>query len=666
MDALSSIRRALPSLRASAAPVDLSAYSRDLWPRHHLDVRAGTAPGAPPAAVVWPRTTGEVAAVVRLCREEGWPLVPFGAGSGVCAGVLPGARAVVLDLKAMAAERSFLPDAPAVEVEAGALGITFEEGLGRRGYTAGHFPSSILCSTVGGWLAARGAGQCSGKYGKIEDMVAALEVVDGRGEAHLLRRRAGGPDLTPLVIGSEGVLGVVTAATLRLHPSPPFRAFRAFSFPSFEAGADAIREAYQAGLRPAVARLYDPFDTLLAKASARRKGHKKEGGGHGPGAGERALRGALRSPALFNQVADVAARAFGGRSLLVLVFEGAADEAADDAARAEALCERRGARPLGEGPARRWFAHRYSVSYRQAPVFRAGLFSDTFEVAAPWARIQGVYEAVRRALGRHVFVMAHLSHAYPDGSSLYFTFAGSAPDDRASAALYDAAWRDALDAAFGAGATISHHHGVGRSKAPRLGAELGLGVEIVAALRRAFDPDGLFNPGALAPSDEAGRPPAPPADASFHVDEASLLARAPADMTLGELRRRLRARDLSLPVEGRGDGLRVDAWLAAGLPGAPDPWADPVARPLSGLDAQMPSGRLLHIAAAPRRAVGPDLLSLFVGTEGVGRPVSVTLRVGREGAPAARAAGFRFERNAPLGAGEEALWGHVRRELSRV
>ncbi len=664
MDALSSIRRALPSLRTSAEPVDLSAYGRDLWPRHHLDVRAGKPPGAPPAVVAWPRSTDEVGALVRFCRDEGWPLVPFGAGSGVCAGVLPGGRALVVDLKAMTAERRLKPEAPAVEIEAGALGITFEEGLGRRGYTAGHFPSSILCSTVGGWLAARGAGQCSGKYGKIEDMVAALEFVDGRGEAHVLRRRANGPDLTPLIIGSEGTLGVITSATLRLHPVPGARAFRGFSFPSFEAGAEAIREAYQAGLRPAVARLYDPFDSLLARASARRaKGHK--GAPSGPGAGDRALRGALRSPALFNQLADAAARALGGRSLFVLVFEGDAAEVADDVARADALFTGRGGRPLGEGPARRWFAHRYSVSYRQAPVFRAGLFSDTFEVAAPWARIAGVYEAVRRALGRHVFVMAHLSHAYPEGSSLYFTFAGSAPDDGASAALYDRAWRDGLDAAFRAGASISHHHGVGRSKAPRLGAELGLGVEVVAALRRAFDPAGIFNPGALAPTDEPRRAPAAP-DPAFRLDETSLLARTPADMTLGELRRRLRERSLSLPIGGGHDAMRVDAWLAAAMPGAPDPWADPVARPLAGLDAAMPSGRVLHVSDAPRRAVGPDLLSLFVGTEGVGRPLSATLRIEREGAPRARPVPFRFERDAPLGAGEGTLWGHVRRELARV
>src|SRR5690606_24485072 len=144
------------------------------------------------------------------------------------------------------------PDEGVVDVGAGMLGIDFENELEAEGYTIGHFPSSILCSTVGGWLAARGAGQCSGLYGKIEDMVASIEHVDGRGEVATLHRRIQGPDLTPLIIGSEGILGVITAARLRLHRAPERRAFGAFSFRTMEAGWEAIRELYQQGLRPAV------------------------------------------------------------------------------------------------------------------------------------------------------------------------------------------------------------------------------------------------------------------------------------------------------------------------------------------------------------------------------------------------------------------------------
>src|SRR5205823_3111308 len=131
---------------------------------------------------VWPTTVEEAASIVAFCAREGVPIVPFGAGSGVCGGVLPDARTVVLDLKKMRRVRALDAEAHTLAIEAGAMGITLEEDLQREGLTIGHFPSSILCSTVGGWIAARGAGQCSGLYGKIEDMIVDLEVVDGRGD----------------------------------------------------------------------------------------------------------------------------------------------------------------------------------------------------------------------------------------------------------------------------------------------------------------------------------------------------------------------------------------------------------------------------------------------------------------------------------------------------
>ncbi len=514
MDLPASIAGALPDLRQSDASPDRIAYARDLWPRHHLEVAAGRIAEHRPGLVVWPRDTAEVAAVVRFCADEGVPIVPFGAGSGVCGGVLPDARTVVIDLKRMERWRRFDPGVPSLEVEAGALGIRLEEDLQAKGFTAGHFPSSILCSTAGGWIAARGAGQCSGLYGKIEDMVASVECVISGGEVVRFERRVHGPDLTPLFIGSEGVLGVITSVDLRLHPAPPARAFGAFSFPTVEAGWTAMRDMFQAGLRPAVARLYDPFDSYIARrGSVRKKGPRAEK--HGPvmpGAGGVALRGLLRAPRLLNEaVAALGGRVFRG-STLVVIFEAPAAEGAADMERAREIAARHGAEPLGEGPARHWLEHRYGVSYRQAPVFMSGAFGDTMEVAAPWSRLATLYRDVRAALGRHVFVMAHLSHAYPDGCSIYFTFAGSAPTPEATIARYDATWRAALDAAIAAGGTLSHHHGVGRSKAPKLGAELGLGVDVVHALREVFDPAGIMNPGNLLPRERPER------RARFHAD----------------------------------------------------------------------------------------------------------------------------------------------------
>lgn len=650
------ITHAAPGVPLSQSPVDRALYGRDLWPRHHLAVRDGDVAAHAPNLVVWPRSTAEVAAIVRTCAEEGVPIAPFGAGSGVCGGTLPDGRTVVVDMKRMASLVGIDRERGVLDVEAGAMGIRLEEDLVERGHTLGHFPSSILCSTVGGWIAARSAGQCSGLYGKIEDMVVDLECVLGRGEVVTLARRIHGPDVTPLLVGSEGVLGIVTRARLRLHPAPGARTFAAYSFPSVEAGFDAMREMFQAGLRPAVCRLYDAFDSWMAKrGSVKAHAPRAEKSASRVSAQRFALKSVLRAPSLLNGLVDrIGDKAFGGVTL-VLVFEGEADPGLADRARASAIAERRGAKDLGEGPARHWFAHRYSVSYRQAPIFMAGAFSDTMEVAAPWSRLGELYDGVRRALRGHVFVMAHLSHAYPDGCSIYFTFAGSAPTRAEAEAKYDAAWRDALDAAIAAGGTLSHHHGVGRSKAPRLGAELGLGVEIVHALRGALDPAGILNPGNLVPRSSGGRGPRAELPARVVVDDVSLLAHARGTSTLGEVESALASQGLSLRIEGLDAAETVASFLARGAPGAPDPWLDPVDHLVAGFTARLASGDDLVVRPGPRRAVGPDLYALFHGAgERVGVVTSAHLRAHRNGL-AARPLPSGVDRDPPLHEAERAV-----------
>ncbi|MDP9149725.1 MAG: FAD-binding oxidoreductase, partial [Myxococcota bacterium] len=504
--------RALPALRTSDDAADRLAYARDLWPRHHLAVRAGQPPLHRAGAIAWPASTDEVARLVRWARAEGVPLVPFGAGSGVCAGILPGEDVVVVDLKKMGRILALDQHAPVVHVEAGHLGVPLERALGREGFTVGHFPSSILCSTVGGWVATRSAGQCSSAYGKIEDMVVALECVTGTGDVVELRRRRSGPDLVPLVVGSEGTLAIVTRATLRLHPAPTSRAFAAWSFPNLEWGREALREMMQTGLRPAIARLYDPFDAMLARHAGRKRSPGRGTGidqtpGHAsraPGLGGAALRSVLGQPSVLNALlgSDLAARALGG-AMLIVVFEGADDTPGRATAAARRVAESMRGVWDGEAPARHWLEHRYAVSYRQAPLFANGVFVDTMEVAARWSDVGRLYRDVRHALGSSVFVMAHVSHAYPDGCCIYFSFAGCADReltptigwDAACEATYDRAWKAALDAAVAAGGTLAHHHGVGRSKAPRLNAALGASVGVVRGVMRAFDPGGILNPG---------------------------------------------------------------------------------------------------------------------------------------------------------------------------
>ena len=357
------------------------------------------------------------------------------------------------------------------------------------------------------------------------------------------------------------------------------------------------------------------------------------------------LRTALRAPSALNAAIRATEGNLLGGSTLVLVFEGTDDAVHGDCERATALCLRAGATAYGEGPARAWLEHRYSVSYRQSPVFRLGAFSDTMEVAAPWSKLDALYSAVRRALGRHVLVMAHLSHAYPDGCSIYFTFSGIGTDDADAVQKYDRAWRDALDAAIGSGATLSHHHGVGRSKAPALGRELGLGIDLVRGTMRAWDPSGVLNPGNLLPRESPAGAPAStePQATAFELDEASLLATFAGDVSLARAESLLESHGLTLGLTSRPDpSLDVAHWIAQGLPGAADPWSDPVAQPIAGLSARLHRGGTLVIRPAPRRAVGPDLLALFTGTgERFGVVHTATLCVRRRGAPRCTRASVR-------------------------
>ena len=666
MDLASALALRVPGLRVSGKSVDLSAAARDLWPRTLVDIQSGELPSNRPGAVAWPERPEQVSQLIELSRSQGFRVVPFGAGSGVCGAVLPDERTVVIDSKRLLDVR-IDEDAPVVHAGAGVLGLDLEHLLAKRGYTAGHFPSSIVCSTVGGWVAARGAGQCSSRYGKIEDMVAGLDCVLGTGDFVSMRRRRSDVDLVPLMTGSEGTLGFITGATLRLHPAPRTRRFLAYSCPSIESGFDVLRTMLQGGLRPEVARLYDPIDSvLLGQSSDATKSPKKQSAAIGSWFGAVA-RQALKRPRLLQRTIEALEGNLLGGATLILIFEGEPDEADQDAALADTICRRVGARSLGEGPARRWLGHRYNVSFRQSSAFRLGAFTDTMEVAAPWSKLEAVYSNVRRALSEHALVMAHLSHAYPDGCSIYFTFSALGAVGGNARARYEAAWRTGLGAALEAGANLSHHHGVGRSKAGRLAAELGHGTELLNRLRKAWDPAGMFNPGALeAPLDVAGSAPRT-ARAALSLDAASGLVEVNAGLSLGAVESFLGNARLSLGLAASAPwSLSVADWIGAGLPGARDAWLDPVASRVAGFEATA-GGIEARVRATPRRATGPDLLALFAGARGrIGQVERATLCVEPQVAPAARSQAFDWQRDPPLSEAEARAFERVRSALVRV
>jgi alkyldihydroxyacetonephosphate synthase len=344
------------------------------------------------------------------------------------------------------------------------------------GLTLGHWPQSMDLSTVGGWLACRGAGQYSNRYGKIEDMVTGLCVVMADGTTIHTGgqgpRSATGPDLTQLFVGSEGTLGVITEGRFRVHPVPEGEARRAFGFDRFEEGLDACRRILRRDARPAVLRLYDETE----------------------------------SQRNFEQATN----------LLVVLDE--ADPALIDATMAVVDAECVTADALDVALVERWLAHRNDVS-ALAPLWRGGIVVDTVEVAARWRSLAGLYRSVLDAIkgvDGTLVASSHQSHAYTDGACLYVTFAGRAPDGLApeegvawAEAYYRTAWDAATAATREAGGAISHHHGIGLNRSRFLTDALGPAHQVLATVKSALDPRGILNPGKLGLPSPFGPAPWP-------------------------------------------------------------------------------------------------------------------------------------------------------------
>jgi alkyldihydroxyacetonephosphate synthase len=462
---LARLRSVCPDV--SVDPADLTAGSRDWWPLAVHWAVTGTV-AARPAAVARPRTSGEVAAVLAACHDARVPVTASAGRSGVCGGAVPLHGGVVLDLAALAGVVDVDRTSLVLDVRPGTFGDDLEQTLrADHGATLGHWPQSMAISTVGGWLACRSAGQLSTRYGKIEDMVVGLEVA--RADGRLVRtggapRAAVGPDLTQLFVGSEGTLGVITEAWLRLHPAPTAERRGAWGFSSFAAGLDACRRIRQRGATPAVLRLYDATEAARA---------------HG--------------------VED--------RHLLLVLDEG--DPPLVDAVLQVVGEECAAAERLDDDLVEHWVAHRQDVP-DLGTLADDGIVADTIEVAGRWSVLPALYEDVRAAVDAvpHTLVVsAHQSHAYTDGACLYFTFAGQPPQAEGPSgreAYYVAAWDAATRAVLAHGGALSHHHGVGLNRGRFVATALGPALAVLATVKAALDPHGILNPGKLGLPDPYG------------------------------------------------------------------------------------------------------------------------------------------------------------------
>ena len=450
-------------------------------------LRQGDGSGAPDA-VLWPGSEQDVAAVLGICADAGVAVVPFGGGTSVVGGVqaLRGehAAAVALDLRrldSLTTDRRSLT----ATIGGGLPGRVAEARLQSRGLTLGHFPQSFEFGSVGGYVATRSAGQSSTGYGRIDEMVLGARCVAPAGtlEARPHPATAAGPSLLQLLTGSEGAFGAITEATLRVRELPAARRYEGWSFRSFREGAEAFRAMEQQHVSPDVARLSDEDETRMAMAMSSRGGLS-----------DRLAR------------AYLSARGHGGGCVAIVGWEGEEGAVARRAADTRRALRAGGGMPLGERPGRSWLRNRYLGPYQRDELLTRGALAETLETATSWSNLENLHGAVRRALhdalaarGTPALVACHVSHLYPSGASLYFTFLARA--ERGSELdQWRAAKRAAMDAIVAAGGTITHHHAVGHDHAEWLAAEIGeLGVEALRAVKGRLDPARIMNPGKLLP-----------------------------------------------------------------------------------------------------------------------------------------------------------------------
>ncbi len=508
----------LGAAAVSCTPKDVLAASRDAWPRLALAKMAGVNRYAPDL-VVWPRDVQTVASVIAFANQRRVPVVTIGGGGGANGAALAVRGGIALDLKRLAAEPVINTAARTVDVQAGFNLERLEERLQAKGATLGLLPEGAAHTSVGGFLATRGGGPSSAQLGKAEDLLLALEAVDGTGT--ILRTHEGpsrGLDLAQLLLGSEGTMAVFTSARLRIAPKPRTRLPLGLRVSSMSDGIRALQALLRSGLRPSLARLFDPLSARLAGV------HGADRSLPGPLRGllssgqQELLRAALHAPWVLNGLSE----AVGGGALLVLLFDGhgdrAADDAADEVAIARRICEGAGARDaLAAKATLSVLQHHQSALYPQ--LFAAGAFVEELDVAATWARLPAVLGAVRRAVAPQALLLTRISCAYLEGAAVEVTLVGPAgslaesaqhrrrrakgtvrefDEELAHAELRaEQCLSSALSAAQDAGATLSYSTGVGLARQLLLPREHGEGMRQLRALKRAFDPNGILNPGKL-------------------------------------------------------------------------------------------------------------------------------------------------------------------------
>jgi len=479
----------------SDVPVDRVRHARGQSLPDWIALRSGRLP-AFPDGVAYPTTDDDVRTLLSYAGAVGARVIPYGGGTSVVGHInaLPDGRRsqahierpiLTVDLGRLNRLRHFDATSRLATFGAGIMGPDLEAQLRARGCTLGHFPQSFELSTLGGWIVTRSSGQQSLGYGRIEQLFAGggLETPAGRLECPPFPASAAGPDLREVVLGSEGRLGILTEATVRVSALPEQEAFHAVFFPDFEQGCQAVREILQARVPLSMARLSTAVETQTTLALA---GHER-------------LIGSLERLLSLRGV---------GQEKCMFLLGCTGSESLVEMARKEALgiAGKYGGVHVGRRFGKEWHKSRFRTPYLRNTLWELGYAVDTLETAVDWSKVPRLVEAVEAALhagleawGERVHVFTHLSHLYPHGSSIYTTYLYRiAADPEETLSRWQVLKRAASQAIVDCGATISHQHGIGTDHLPYLELEKGsLGMSALGDLCARFDPDGIMNPGKL-------------------------------------------------------------------------------------------------------------------------------------------------------------------------
>ena len=420
----------------------------------------------PPDYVVHPASAEEIAAIMKIANNYRIPVIPWGGGSGTQGGALPTYGGILLDTKRMDKIIAIDERSLTVTAQAGIIGTQLEWALNERGLTLPHYPASANCATLGGYLAPRGSGTISTKYGKAEDLVLSMQVVLPNGE--IIRTppvpsHAAGPDFMGLFLGSEGTLGIITEATMQVDYLPEVRLLRAVLFDDLSNALEAGRQMMTRRLDPMVIRLYDPASTASRIKAI--LGYELEG------------------------------------AYMVIGFDGDADLAALQEEKAMAICEQLGGRDLGREPGERWWTQRYDFYYPPKNLRLPWMYGTT-ETVTTYDKIEPLYWAVKKAVEDgfaqwNVQFIGHFSHWFHWGVTLYSRFIIEEPpqDARTALRLHNQVWHTAMTTIVTHGGMLNDHHGIGLKLARFMRMQYGTAWPLLETLKKALDPNGIMNPG---------------------------------------------------------------------------------------------------------------------------------------------------------------------------